>query len=122
MPAAACCSTSLQLMPPACRALATGQARSFSEQQLMDCSCDYGHNYACDGGDYQAALTYLAHNGGAALEADYPYQGLDNFCRCVTQAVVVDRCVTQAVVVDRCVTQAVVVDRCAWSAGVQAVC
>jgi hypothetical protein len=52
----------------------------------MDCSWDYGHNYACDGGDYQPALTYLAEAGGAALEADYPYQGLDNFCRWGVQA------------------------------------
>jgi hypothetical protein len=66
---------------PTCRALATGQSRSFSEQQLMDCGWDYGHNKACDGGDYQPAITYLKHAGGAALEVDYPYVGLDSFCR-----------------------------------------
>jgi hypothetical protein len=48
----------------------------------MDCGWDYGHNKACDGGDYQPAIHYLKNAGGAALEQDYPYVGLDSFCRC----------------------------------------
>jgi hypothetical protein len=47
----------------------------------MDCGWEYGHNKACDGGDYQPAISYLTKAGGAALGADYPYVGLDSFCR-----------------------------------------
>lgn len=46
------------------------------------CRWDYGVNQACDGGDYQPAITYIVQAaGGAAMEADYPYEGVDNFCR-----------------------------------------
>ena len=30
---------------------ATGEYKSLSEQQILDCSWDYGWNHACDGGD-----------------------------------------------------------------------
>lgn len=39
-----------------------GTSRLFSEQQLMDCSWEYGNNMACDGGDYQPAITYVSQN------------------------------------------------------------
>lgn len=29
----------------------TGEYLSLSEQQVMDCSWNYGENHACDGGD-----------------------------------------------------------------------
>ncbi|KAK9824976.1 hypothetical protein WJX81_002463 [Elliptochloris bilobata] len=60
--------------------MATGQSRSFSEQQVMDCSWRDG-NEACDGGDYDTAIDYLVQVGGLAREADYEYLGQDGFCR-----------------------------------------
>ena len=57
-----------------------GKAHHFSEQQLMDCSWDYGLNQACDGGDYDAALDYLIDAGGSALDQDYEYLGQDGWC------------------------------------------
>ena len=53
--------------------VATGQLKSFSEQQLVDCA--YGGNYGsygCNGGWPSAAMTYWEQYG-AELEAVYPY-------------------------------------------------
>ena len=36
---------------------------------------------ACDGGDYQPAISYASKSGGSQLEAAYPYEGIDDFCR-----------------------------------------
>eukprot|EP00195_Chlamydomonas_chlamydogama_P002895 CAMPEP_0202919314 /NCGR_PEP_ID=MMETSP1392-20130828/75519_1 /ASSEMBLY_ACC=CAM_ASM_000868 /TAXON_ID=225041 /ORGANISM="Chlamydomonas chlamydogama, Strain SAG 11-48b" /LENGTH=602 /DNA_ID=CAMNT_0049612635 /DNA_START=31 /DNA_END=1836 /DNA_ORIENTATION=- len=58
----------------------TGEHRSFSEQQLMDCSYEWGPR-ACDGGDARPGINYIAHNGGAALEQDYTYRSSVDFCR-----------------------------------------
>lgn len=64
----------------------TGDAVSFSEQQIMDCSWGYvpEHlvaNQACDGGDPWAAIGWTVENGGVSLSKDYRYQGQDRFCR-----------------------------------------
>ncbi|GIL54871.1 hypothetical protein Vafri_10565, partial [Volvox africanus] len=59
----------------------TGQSVSFSEQQFLDCSWNFG-NTGCGGGDVVPALKYLLQVGGvAAQEADYPYIGQNGFCR-----------------------------------------
>lgn len=46
----------------------------------MDCSWGYGYNMACDGGDYDKGLDYLIESGGAVLDSEYEYLGVDNFC------------------------------------------
>jgi len=62
--------------------LATGQPHSFSEQQLMDCSWNYGTNAACGGGDADAAIDWLVEKRGGrpADEAAYPYAGASGWC------------------------------------------
>jgi C1A family cysteine protease len=65
--------------------MATGEAVSFSEQQIMDCSWGWvpekpGANEACDGGDPWAAIGWVVDNGSVARTADYPYKGQDAYC------------------------------------------
>merc|ERR1711879_535704 len=62
-------------------AIKTGNLRSFSEQQQMDCSkgAPYG-NLSCKGGYMDKALQYIADKG-LMLEKDYQYMGMDrNVC------------------------------------------
>ncbi|WIA34990.1 hypothetical protein OEZ86_013270 [Tetradesmus obliquus] len=58
---------------------ATGQSLSLSEQQLVDCSWEYGNN-GCQGGEMEPAIQYVADAGGAAAEEDYQYRGQNMFC------------------------------------------
>jgi len=63
-------------------AQSTGKLLSFSEQQLVDCSSDYG-NMGCNGGLMSWAFDYvLAH--GITLEEDYPYTAMDQNCDLTT--------------------------------------
>ena len=62
----------------ALHALSTGELLNISEQQLMDCSIDYG-NKGCHGGMMDNAFKYVIDNG-ICSEKEYPYTGQQGFC------------------------------------------
>jgi len=52
---------------------------TLSEQNLVDCSRNYG-NQGCNGGWYFYGWDYSKANGGIALESAYRYAGRDQAC------------------------------------------
>jgi hypothetical protein len=62
-------------------AINEGSLRSFSEQQIVDCSA----NDACNGGTVPVSLQYIINQGGIAQEFNYPYTARQGTCRSVSQ-------------------------------------
>jgi cathepsin L len=56
-------------------ALKYGTLKSFSEQEIVDCSTlkNGGPNMGCNGGQIGATMDWIGRNGGLCTEAAYPY-------------------------------------------------
>ncbi|KAI1713257.1 papain family cysteine protease domain-containing protein [Ditylenchus destructor] len=57
----------------------TQNLAQLSEQELLDCSGEYGTK-GCKGGYASSAYEYVADNGGIAYEKDYPYKEKNQTC------------------------------------------
>lgn len=57
-----------------------GKLVKFSEQNLLDCSWNFG-NDGCNGGEDFRAYGWMLHNGGLMTDEDYGhYLGIDGWC------------------------------------------
>ncbi|KAI1700019.1 papain family cysteine protease domain-containing protein [Ditylenchus destructor] len=58
---------------------ATGKLKSFSEQELVDCSTEMPNN-GCYGGNVESAFEHTIKYGGLDTEKEYPYIAMDSTC------------------------------------------
>lgn len=58
--------------------ITNGKLLNISEQQLIDCSTDYGNN-GCEGGSMDLAFKYVIKNG-LCSEKEYPYTAQEGSC------------------------------------------
>lgn len=61
-------------------AIAYGQLYDLSEQELVDCTRNYG-NYGCGGGWHYNSYRYIEDKSGIAQNGEYPYVGTDQSCK-----------------------------------------
>ena len=73
---------------------------SLSEQQLVDCSKDYG-NAGCCGGMMDYSYKYLEDSHGIDTNASYPYEGIEGTCRFNTKTIATDVTVSASSVTNR---------------------
>ena len=57
-----------------------GKLNTLSEQELIDCSTNYG-NMGCNGGLPDNGFKYVVANKGLCLESMYPYEAKQGTCR-----------------------------------------
>ncbi|XP_072378111.1 cathepsin L-like proteinase [Diabrotica undecimpunctata] len=57
-----------------------GKSVSLSEQELLDCSTDYGNGDCEEGGLMTSAFEYIKDNG-IESESSYPYKGIQGLCQ-----------------------------------------
>lgn len=58
-----------------------GKLKVMAEQELMDCSWNFGNN-ACDGGEDYRAYDWILQNGGMSFKENYgPYLMQDGYCQ-----------------------------------------
>lgn len=58
----------------------TGKLVQLSEQEIMDCSGEFG-TFGCEGGIAFRVYDYIKENGGISSAEDYPYEGKIGKCR-----------------------------------------
>ena len=60
----------------------TGRQQLLSEQAMIDCGWEQpGRNTGCFGGDQDRAIAWALRRGGLPALADYPYRGVNDYCR-----------------------------------------